>query len=173
MYFNGHRIPNREECCSAIVQPILSTGNAGIININQCGVFSTTAEGVYTCTMMNSAKLNELVRFGMYFTGRGESLNSHTTSHRLTMHLSFLHTVAPVVYTPSSSTVTVTIGSHYPVFQRVLPQTHSHGGRIMTQQYYSPLVSLQWIILVLVQCSVLTTPLLVLLQVIVEHTHVM
>ena len=43
----------------------------------------------------------------------------------------------------------------------------------MIQQYYSPLVSLQWIILVLVQCSVLTTPLIVLLQVIVEHTHVL
>ena len=81
LYFNGNRIPNREACSSAIVQPIPSTGNAGIISINQCGLFSTTAEGVYTCTMMNSAMLNESVRFGMYFTGRGVSLNSHTTSH--------------------------------------------------------------------------------------------
>ena len=41
------------------------------------------------------------------------------------------------------------------------------------QQYYSPLVSLQWIILVLVQYSMLTTPLIMLLQVIMEHTHVL
>ena len=43
----------------------------------------------------------------------------------------------------------------------------------MIQQYYSPLVLLQWIILVLMQCSMLTTPLIVLLQVIVEHTRVL
>ena len=84
LYFNGNRVPNREACSSAIVQPIPSTGNAGIININQCRLFSTIAEGVYTCTMINSAMLNESVRFGMYFTGRSESLNSHTTSRRLT-----------------------------------------------------------------------------------------
>ena len=34
LYFNGNRIPNRGACSSAIVQPIPSTGNAGIININ-------------------------------------------------------------------------------------------------------------------------------------------
>ena len=89
LYFKGERIPNREECSSAIVQPIPSTGNAGIININQCGLFSTTAEGVYTCTMMNSAMLNESVRFGVYFTGRSESLNPYTASHYVTtFHIS-------------------------------------------------------------------------------------
>ena len=84
LYFNGNRIPNREACSSAIIQPIPSTDKAGIININQCGLFSTAAEGVYTCVMMNNAMLNESVRFGVYFTGRSESLNSHTASHHLT-----------------------------------------------------------------------------------------
>ena len=48
---------------------------AGVIDIDQCGAFSTAAEGVYTCTMMNSSMMNESVRFGVYFTGRSESLD--------------------------------------------------------------------------------------------------
>ena len=43
----------------------------------------------------------------------------------------------------------------------------------MIQQYYSLLVLLQWITLILMQCSVLTTLLIMLLQVIVECTHVL
>ena len=65
------------------------------------------------------------------------------------------------------------IPSRYPVPHEVLLQTHLPGKEQVIQQYYSPVMLLQWIILVLVQCSMLTTPLLVLLQVIVEHTHVL
>ena len=75
MYFNGIMILIRDESVSCgpdiiLVRP--GAGIAGVINIDQCGVFSTAVEGVYTCTMMNSAMMNESVRFGVYFTGRSE-----------------------------------------------------------------------------------------------------
>ena len=75
LYFFGDRIPNRSSCSSVTIQPIPSSAAAGVINIAQCGAFSTAAEGVYTCTMMNSSMMNESVRFGVYFTGRSESLD--------------------------------------------------------------------------------------------------
>ena len=80
---------------------------AGVINMRQCNAFSTAAEGVYTCTMMNSSMMDQSVRFGVYFTGRSELLDLYIP---LLNHLSSLYTAAPVI-TPSSSTVTVNVGS--------------------------------------------------------------
>ena len=48
--------------------------NLGVINIQQCRAFTTTVEGIYTCTMINSSMMEQSVRFGVYFTGRSESL---------------------------------------------------------------------------------------------------
>ena len=75
LYYNGNRIPNRSSCSSAIMQPIPSSTAAGVIDIYQCGLFSTVAEGIYTCTMINSSMMNESVRFGVYFSVRSESLD--------------------------------------------------------------------------------------------------
>ena len=72
LYYNGERIPDGS--CSAAVQPRADYlyNYVGAIKIYQCGYFSTAAEGVYTCTMMNSSMMNESTRFGVYFTGRSE-----------------------------------------------------------------------------------------------------
>ena len=76
LYFNGTMIPNSNgsPCSSDVIQVRPGDTITGVINIRQCEVFSTTAEGIYTCTMINSAMMNQSVRFGIYFTGRSESL---------------------------------------------------------------------------------------------------
>ena len=82
-YFNGTVIPNSDEqgpCSSDVVQVRPGGSTAGVTNIHQCGAFSTAAEGVYTCTMMNSSMINESVRFGIYFSIRSESLDLHSPS---------------------------------------------------------------------------------------------
>ena len=73
LYYNGERIPDGS-CSSTPVQPRADYlyNYVGAIKIYQCGYFSTDAEGVYTCTMMNSSMMNESTRFGVYFTGRSE-----------------------------------------------------------------------------------------------------
>ena len=78
VYFNGSRIPNVG--CSQSSSPIvrLQSGHlgntVGVIQTVQCREFSTAAEGIYICIMMNSSMMNESIRFGVYFTGRGKSL---------------------------------------------------------------------------------------------------
>ena len=78
VYFNGNRIPNVG--CGDSSSPIFRLQSAGInnvvgvINLFQCREFSTAAEGIYTCIMMNSSMMSESIRFGVYFTGRSESL---------------------------------------------------------------------------------------------------
>ena len=75
-YFNGTSI-TFGACGSStpILQPRGATNlntNVGVINIVQCRAFTTSAEGVYTCTMINSSMVEQSVRFGVYFTGRSE-----------------------------------------------------------------------------------------------------
>ena len=75
-YFNGNMIPNSNErvsCGSGVVQ-VRPSGLAGVLNFHQCRQFTTDYEGVYTCTMMNSAMIDESVRFGVYFSRRSESV---------------------------------------------------------------------------------------------------
>ena len=75
-YFNGNMITNHVQCSGkGIIQPIPGGLVAGVININKCGKLSTAAEGVYTCTMMNSSMTEQSVRLGIYFSGRSESLD--------------------------------------------------------------------------------------------------
>ena len=111
LYFNGNKItavtpPPSCLSISEVIQVRLGTGTAGVFNFHQCRQFTTAAEGVYTCALINSAMMNESVRFGIYFTGRSESLNLYFSSLN---HLSSLYTAAPVIDTPSSSTVTVNV----------------------------------------------------------------
>ena len=74
LYFNGIRIPNGM-CGSSVVQPSGATINSvvGVINLRQCGAFSTTGEGVYTCILQNSSMMDQSMRLGIYLTGRSES----------------------------------------------------------------------------------------------------
>ena len=82
-YFNGTMIPNSSEqatCSSAIIQVRPGMTTAGITSIHQCEAFSTAAEGVYTCTMLNSSQIEQSVRFGIYLSGRSESLDLYIPS---------------------------------------------------------------------------------------------
>ena len=112
MYFNGSRLAF--ETCGdpypRLVHPrAAGLGNPGVINIIQCSILFTTAlEGIYTCTMMNSSMMNESVSFGVYFNARSELLYLYIPSLN---HFSCLYTAAPVIDTPSSSTITVAVGS--------------------------------------------------------------
>ena len=112
-YFDDTMIPNSGEQASCptgtnVIQVRPGRLNAGISNIRQCGTFTTSAEGIYTCTMMNSSMMDESVRLGVYFSGRCKLLDLYISSLN---HLSSPYTAAPMIDTPSSSTVTVTIGS--------------------------------------------------------------
>ena len=82
LYIEGNMIPNRASCGTGSnlnsIQPRPGGGVTGLISIDQCRGFSADDEGVYTCTMMNSAMMDQLVRFGIYFNGRSESLDLYT-----------------------------------------------------------------------------------------------
>ena len=74
-YFNGTELTNGECNDPAGLQ---SNGAAisdyvGVIDLFQCGAFSTAAEGVYTCTIKDSMMVDQSMRLGVYFTGRSES----------------------------------------------------------------------------------------------------
>ena len=120
LYFNGNKIPalappsssSSSLSCSnnsEVIQVRLGGSLAGVFNFHQCQQFTTAAEGVYTCALMNSAMMNESVRFGIYLNGRSESLGLYISSLN---HLSSLYTAVPVIDTPSSSTVAVNVGDH-------------------------------------------------------------
>ena len=78
VFFSGSSIPFY--FCGASTPTVQPRGagnldtSVGVINIGQCRAFTTTAEGIYTCTMTNSSMVEQSVRFGVYFNGRSESL---------------------------------------------------------------------------------------------------
>ncbi|XP_065905772.1 receptor-type tyrosine-protein phosphatase F-like isoform X3 [Dysidea avara] len=92
-YFGGIQlhIPTGRICNGPIFE--VRGANArrypGVINLYLCGTFTTTEEGVYSCIMMNSSMMKQTMRVGVYFSGR----------------------TAPMIDPPSSSTVTVVVGS--------------------------------------------------------------
>jgi len=75
-YFNGAQLPYglcEDPVVNVIQSRIASLMNfIGVINLWQCGPFTTTAEGVYTCVIMDSAMMNQTRRLGVYFSGRSE-----------------------------------------------------------------------------------------------------
>ena len=46
----------------------------GTYQARVCGTFTTSTEGVYTCTLTNSSMMDQSVSIGVYFSGRSESL---------------------------------------------------------------------------------------------------
>jgi len=76
-YFNGVQLPYGL-CQPPIVYLIQSraadlTDYIGVISLWQCGIFTATEEGVYTCVMMDSSMMNQTRRLGVYFSGRSGS----------------------------------------------------------------------------------------------------
>ena len=119
-YFNnGTMIPNsgvNQECGSPTVNDYPAVGaiqarpglnTAGVNNLRQCDPFTIALEGIYTCTMMNSSVMDQLVRLGVYFSVRSESLDLYISSLN---HLSSLYTAAPVIDPVSPNTMTVNVG---------------------------------------------------------------
>ena len=74
LYFNDSRIPNGNCNASASVQAngALISNFVGVINLLQCGAFSTDGEGIYTCRMMDRLRMYQTMRLGVYFAGRSE-----------------------------------------------------------------------------------------------------
>ena len=76
-YFNGEQIPNKG-CDNSVIQPNGAniSNIVGAIYLHKCRSlnFSTSAEGVYACTIMNSSMMNQTMKLGVYFSGRGESI---------------------------------------------------------------------------------------------------
>jgi len=76
-YFKGSFIPNGV-CGGSVIQQYgaLITTDVGVVNLIQCKTFSTNAEGVYTCRIKNSSRMEQSMRLGVYFNGRSKSLIS-------------------------------------------------------------------------------------------------
>ena len=76
-YFNGTKVlPYIKNCAanSSIQQRGATIRNhVGAINLVQCPPFTTTAEGVYMCMIMNSSMIYETMRLGVYLRGRSKS----------------------------------------------------------------------------------------------------
>jgi len=73
-YFDGAQIVVRNSCVGAEfeVRGANFTLYPGVINLYQCGTFTATEEGVYSCVMMNSSMMEQTMRVGVYFSGRSE-----------------------------------------------------------------------------------------------------
>ena len=75
MYFNNMLLT--EQLCNGFVIP-QGVGNVfrfpGVYQARICGTFTTSTEGVYTCTLTNSSMMDQSVSIGVYFSGRSESL---------------------------------------------------------------------------------------------------
>jgi len=74
--FNGAQLPYGL-CEDPVVDLIQSrianiTNSIGVINLWQCGPFTTTAEGVYTCSITDSSMMNQTLRLGVYYNKRSE-----------------------------------------------------------------------------------------------------
>ena len=108
-YLNGAQIPVDANCGRSVFQ-VRATNDMvfpGGIDLFSCETFTTTEEGVYSCIIMNSLMMEQTMRVGVYFSGRSESLDN---MYPITSLLS-LYTAAPMIDPPSSSTVTVVVGS--------------------------------------------------------------
>jgi len=75
-YFNGAQLPY-VQCEDPVVDVIQSritniTNSIGVINLWQCGPFITTAEGVYTCVIVDSLMTNQTSRLGVYYNKRSK-----------------------------------------------------------------------------------------------------
>ena len=74
MYYNNMLLTN--QMCSGFVIPQGQNDFRfpGTYQARTCGAFTTSTEGVYTCTLTNSSMMSQNVSIGIYFSGRSESL---------------------------------------------------------------------------------------------------
>ena len=105
VYFNGSGVSGVS--CGDNLSPVIQQrpaglNNLGVINMVQCmnREFSTSVEGIYTCTMMNSSMMNESIRFGVYFMFRCESLDLYIPSlnHPSSLHSSSRDRHSIIIY---------------------------------------------------------------------------
>jgi len=93
-FLNGNRLqmPTGTPVCNFFALEVRGASGRnypGVINLYQCGTFTTDEEGVYSCIMMNSSMMNQTMRVGVYFNGRSESLDMYPITSLLTIfHLS-------------------------------------------------------------------------------------
>ena len=92
-YFNGIQlfVPGGEGCHGPVFEQRGANGRKypGIVSLYLCGNFTTTEEGVYSCIMMNSSMMNQIMRVGVYFSNRSELLDMYPITSLLTIfHLS-------------------------------------------------------------------------------------
>ena len=74
-YFNGAQLPYglcEDPVVNVIQSRIAGLMNfVGVINLWQCEpTLNITAEGIYTCVIMDSSMMNQTRRLGVYFSGR-------------------------------------------------------------------------------------------------------
>ena len=88
-YFNKRQlsIPPSEACPGPVVEQRGASGRRypGIVNLYLCGIFTTTEEGVYECHMRNSSGTQQIMRVGVYLSGRSESLDMYPITSLLTI----------------------------------------------------------------------------------------
>ena len=77
-FFSGLPVFNRE-CSGLVIQQdgALMRGQVGVVDLYQCLTLSTSAEGIYTCMIMNSSMMIQTMRVGLYFDGRSKLLSYH------------------------------------------------------------------------------------------------
>ena len=105
-YFNGALLPIVAcyDPTSLPVQPRVQLSKAGVLNILKCRSFTTDWEGIYTCTLMNSAMMNHTVRFGVYFDIRSELVdNICIPLCKYLLSDYYYNIAAPVIDTPRRS----------------------------------------------------------------------
>ena len=75
-FFSGFPVFNRE-CSGLVIQQdgALMRGQVGVVDLYQCLTLSTSAEGIYTCMIMNSSMMIQTMRVGLYFDGRSKLLS--------------------------------------------------------------------------------------------------
>jgi len=74
-YFNGTKIAIGG--CPGPIFEVRGELAPGVFSLHLCRTFSTTAEGVYSCMMMNSSMTIQTTRVGVYLNGRSELLDMY------------------------------------------------------------------------------------------------
>ena len=113
-YFNGTLIAfvGCNDPTSLPVQPRVQFSQAGVLNIVQCKTFTTDWEGIYTCTLRDSAMMDLSARFGVYFDIRSELLdNICIPLCKYLLSDYYYNIAAPVIDTPPTSHIGYIPGS--------------------------------------------------------------
>ena len=75
LYFNGMLLPKSD--CSGYVKAkgAKLKRYSGVLNARVCRNFTTSTEGIYTCTLTNSSMMNQSMSVGVYFNVRSKSFH--------------------------------------------------------------------------------------------------